>query len=255
MCGIVGAVTGHNNKYQILDIVSKMAKKIIHRGPDSSGIYLDKDISYCCAHQRLSILDLSKTGNQPMESINKRYIIAFNGEIYNFKELKSKLNLETNINWKGSSDTEVLVNAIEFWGLEKTLNLSKGMFAFALLDKKRKKLFLVRDRFGEKPMYFGFNGFGSSKALVFGSEISALMEFPSFNKEINLRAVDSLMRFSCIPSDLTIYESIRKLKPGHIACFNLENVLKNLLKFINGGIIKILLKKMINYNSILKRSL
>ena len=221
MCGIVGAVTGHNNKYQILDIVSKMAKKIIHRGPDSSGIYLDKDISYCCAHQRLSILDLSKTGNH-MESINKRYIIAFNGEIYNFQELKSKLNLETNINWKGSSDTEVLVNAIEFWGLEKTLNLSKGMFAFALLDKKRKKLFLVRDRFGEKPMYFGFNGFGSSKALVFGSEISALMEFPSFNKEINLRAVDSLMRFSCIPSDLTIYESIRKLKPGHIACFNLE---------------------------------
>ena len=201
-----------------------MAKKIIHRGPDSSGIYFDENISYCCAHQRLSILDLSNAGNQPMESFTKRYIIAFNGEIYNFRELKSQLNLETNIKWKGTSDTEVLVNAIEFWGLEKTLNLSKGMFAFALLDKTKKRLFLVRDRFGEKPMYFGFTGFGSSKALVFGSEVSALMEFPSFNKELNLNAIDSLMRFSCIPSDLTIYESIKKLKPGHIANFDLINV-------------------------------
>ena len=101
MCGIVGAVTGLNNKYQILDIVNKMAKKIIHRGPDSSGIYLDENISYCCAHQRLSILDLSNAGNQPMESFTKRYVIAFNGEIYNFRELRSKLDLKTNIKWKG----------------------------------------------------------------------------------------------------------------------------------------------------------
>ena len=230
MCGIVGAVTGLNNKYQIIDIVNKMAKKIIHRGPDSSGIYLDENISYCCAHQRLSILDLSKAGNQPMESFTKRYIIAFNGEIYNFRKLKSKLNLETNIQWKGTSDTEVLVNAIDLWGLEKTLNLSNGMFAFALLDKKRKRLFLARDRFGEKPMYFGFTGFGSSKSLVFGSEISALMEFPGFNKELNLHSIDSLMRFSCVPSDLTIYESIKKLKPGHIANFNLEKYHENIPK-------------------------
>ena len=108
------------------------------------------------------------------------------------------------------------------------MNLSKGMFAFALLDKTKKRLFLVRDRFGEKPMYFGFTGFGSSKALVFGSEISALMEFPSFNKELNLNAIDSFMRFSCIPSDLTIYESIKKLKPGHIANFNLEKCHENI---------------------------
>ena len=103
MCGIVGTVTGFNNKYQVLDIVEKMAKKIVHRGPDSSDIYLDSNLSYCCAHQRLSILDLSKTGNQPMESFKKRYVIAFNGEIYNFKKLKKLLNLETNIPWKGSS--------------------------------------------------------------------------------------------------------------------------------------------------------
>ena len=230
MCGIVGAVTGLNNRYQILDIVSKMSKKIIHRGPDSSGIYLDKDTSYCCAHRRLSILDLSNKGNQPMESVNKRYIIAFNGEIYNFHELKSKLNKETNIKWNSNSDTEVLVNSIEFWGLEETLNLSKGMFAFALLDKKEKRLFLVRDRFGEKPIYFGFTGFESSRALVFGSEISALMEFPSFNKELDLNAIDSLMRFSCIPSDLTIYKSIKKLKPGHIVNFDLEKCFENVPK-------------------------
>ena len=222
MCGVVGAVTGIKNKYKNLDIVNKMAKKIIHRGPDSAGIYLDEDLSYCCAHQRLSILDLSKAGNQPMESYKKRYIIAFNGEIYNFKNLKTQLNLETNIKWKGSSDTEVLVNSIEYWGLEKTLTISRGMFAFALLDKKLKRLFLIRDRFGEKPMYFGFNELNSCKTLVFGSEISALMEFPSFNKELNLNALDSLMRFSCIPSDLTIYHSIKKLKPGHIADFDLQ---------------------------------
>ncbi len=222
MCGIVGAVTGVNNKNKILDIVNQMAKEIIHRGPDSSGVYLDKDLSFCCAHQRLSILDLSKTGNQPMESYDNRYVIAFNGEIYNFQEIKSNLNLETNIKWRGSSDTEVLVNAIAYWGLEKTLKLSKGMFAFALLDKKLKKLSLIRDRFGEKPMYFGFAGFSSSRALVFGSEISALMQFPSFNKEVNLNAIDTLMRFSCIASDLTIYKSINKLKPGHIVDFDLE---------------------------------
>ncbi len=230
MCGIVGAVTGLDNRYQILDIVKKMAKKIIHRGPDSSGIYLDDKISYCCAHQRLSILDLSSAGNQPMESFTKRYVIAFNGEIYNFRELKSKLNIETNIKWHGSSDTEVFVNAIDFWGLEETLNLSKGMFAFALLDKKNRRLFLVRDRFGEKPMYFGFTGVGSTRALVFGSEIGALMEFPSLDKELNLKAIDSLMSFSCVPSDLTIYKSIKKLKPGHIANFNLEKFFENVPK-------------------------
>ena len=155
MCGIVGVVTGKNNQYHLPEIVNKMAKKIIHRGPDFSGICFEENFSLCLAHQRLSILDLSVAGNQPMESFKKTCVISFNGEIYNFKKLKRKLNRETNIQWRGNSDTEVLVNCIEYWGLEKTLNLSVGMFAFALLDKKKKNLFLVRDRFGEKPLESG----------------------------------------------------------------------------------------------------
>ena len=223
MCGIVGVVTGTNNQYQLNEIVNKMAKEITHRGPDYSGIYFDEDLSFCFAHQRLSILDLSKNGNQPMHSYRDRYVISFNGEIYNFRDLRKKLDIETNINWRGHSDTEVLINGIEYWGLQKTLDLSKGMFAFALLDKKTKKLFLVRDRFGEKPLYWGFNGNGSSQALVFGSEIAALKEFPSFEQELDKCAINAFMKFSCIPSDLTIYKSIKKIKPGHISEFDLKN--------------------------------
>jgi len=226
MCGIVGVVTGTNNQYSLREIVNKMAAKIVHRGPDNRGIYFDENLSFCCAHQRLSILDLSKAGNQPMASFNKRMIISFNGEIYNFKELRNKLNLETKIIWQGNSDTEVLINAIEYWGLKKTLDLAIGMFAFALLDNFQKKLYLVRDRFGEKPLYWGFAGSNSSKALVFGSDISAIKEFPSINKDINLKALDAYLKFSCIPSDLTVYNSIKKLKPGHIAEFSLERDLE-----------------------------
>ncbi len=223
MCGIVGVVTGKNNQYHLPEIVNKMAKKIIHRGPDFSGIIFEENFSLCLAHQRLSILDLSIAGNQPMESFKKSCIISFNGEIYNFKEIRNKLNLETNINWRGNSDTEVFLNSIEHWGLEKTLNLSVGMFAFALLDKRKKRLFLVRDRFGEKPIYWGFAGRGSTKALVFGSDISSLKEFPDLNQDINLQALDNFMKLSHIPSDLTIYKSIKKLKPGHISEFDLDN--------------------------------
>ena len=222
MCGIVGIVTGQNNQYSISEIINSMARKIIHRGPDHYGFYFDKDLSFCFAYQRLSILDLSKTGNQPMESYNKRYLISFNGEIYNFKELKNKLNLNSNIKWNGNSDTEVLINAIETWGLKKTLNLCIGMFAFALLDRKEKKLFLVRDRFGEKPIYWGLTGTGSSKALIFGSDLVSFKEFPSFNNEINLEALDAYLKFSYIPSELTIYKSVKKLKAGYLAEFNLD---------------------------------
>ena len=226
MCGIVGILTGTNNHYCLQEIVNNMAEKIVHRGPDNTGVYFDKKISFCCAHQRLSILDLSKAGNQPMISFHKRMVIAFNGEIYNFKELRKKLNLETKIIWEGNSDTEVLINAIEFWGLKKTLENAIGMFAFALLDNFQKKLYLVRDRFGEKPLYWGFAGSNSAKALVFGSEISAIKEFPCINKDIDLKALDAYLKFSCIPSDLTVYNSIKKLKPGHIAEFKIEKDLE-----------------------------
>ena len=222
MCGLVGVITGKENSYCLPDITKKMSEKIAHRGPDSSGLFFDQDLSFSFAHQRLSILDLSKSGNQPMESFRKRYIIAFNGEIYNFIELKKKLTLETVIEWKGTSDTEVLLNCIEYWGLQKTLELTRGMFAFALLDKFKKRLILVRDRFGEKPMYWGFTGEGSAKALIFGSEINALREFPSFNNSININALDPFLKFSNIPDEQTIFKSIWKLKPANKIEFKLD---------------------------------
>ena len=216
MCGIVGVITGRENRYDLEDIISKMSNKISHRGPDGSGKYLDKENSLFLGHQRLSIIDLSNKGNQPMVSFKGNLIIAFNGEIYNHKELKKKLDQETKILWKGNSDTEILLNSIEFWGLKETLEICSGMFAFALFDKNKNKFFLVRDRFGEKPIYWGLVGDGSTRSLIFSSEISALKEFPTFNPQINIQALDSLIKFKNIPSDLSIYQSINKLKPAHM---------------------------------------
>ncbi len=222
MCGFVGVITGKENSYDLREVIGEMADEIKHRGPDFSGIYCEKDISLYLAHQRLSILDLSEAGNQPMQSYRSRFVIAFNGEIYNHNYLKRKLDSEIKLSWKGTSDTEILVNSIDFWGLNKTLELAKGMFAFSLLDKIENKLFLVRDRFGEKPLYWSFAGKGSAKALIFGSDIKALKQFPSFDSTINLNALDAFLKFSCIPSELTIFKSVKKLKPGHIIEFDLE---------------------------------
>jgi len=216
MCGIIGVITNKENRYDMVDVINKMAAKIRHRGPDSSDIYFDIDNFLYLAHQRLSIIDLSNNGKQPMNSFRGNLTIAFNGEIYNHKELKKKLDNQTKINWKGNSDTEIFLNSIEFWGLKKTLEMSTGMFAFALFDKPKNKIYLVRDRFGEKPLYWGFAGEGSAKSIIFSSEISALKEFPTFNPQLNIKSLDSLMKFQNIPSDLTIYKSIQKLKPANI---------------------------------------
>jgi len=222
MCGFVGVITGKETSYNLQEVIQKMALQVKHRGPDYSGMYLNKDFSFYLAHQRLSILDLSKAGNQPMHSYTNRFVIAFNGEIYNHNYLKKILDSEVKISWQGTSDTEILINAIDFWGLTKTLELATGMFAFSLLDKIENKLFLIRDRFGEKPLYWAFAGEGSAKALIFGSDIKSLQQFPSFNSTLNVNALDALLRFSCIPSELTIFESVKKLKPAHIIEFDLE---------------------------------
>ena len=187
MCGILGFISPQKNinSDELIKRGVFARDSLYHRGPDAKGELFLNDCGLFLGHRRLSILDLSEYGNQPMESSCGRFVLVFNGEIYNFKELKNKLYLKGfSINWKSNSDTEVLIESIAKIGLEETLNSARGMFAFALLDKTKNRLFLVRDRFGEKPMYFGFTGVGSSKALVFGSEMSALMEFPSFDKEI-----------------------------------------------------------------------
>ena len=146
-----------------------MTDVISHRGPDNFGIYLDNKLDIALGHRRLSILDLSNDGAQPMLSSNKRYVVVFNGEIYNYLEIKKLLNNKNiAINWKGKSDTEVLLESISFFGLSETLRMIRGMFAFALFDNLKKKLILVRDRMGEKPLYYGFsNNFLFSWTLTF----------------------------------------------------------------------------------------
>ena len=168
MCGIAGFLA--NNTLDYKSTLSSMVTEIKHRGPDSNGIWYNDSCNIGLGHARLSIVDLTENGNQPMHSISGRYTIVFNGEIYNHLALRKELELETNIDWKGTSDTETLLKAIESWGLAKTIENCIGMFAFALWDAKDENLTLVRDRMGEKPIYYGWvNG-----NFVFASELKPI---------------------------------------------------------------------------------
>ena len=224
MCGIAGIWSRYRPKKEDLNIyLDKMSGLIKHRGPDNSGTWIDPSIGLGIAHQRLSILDLSETGNQPMVSDKGRYVISFNGEIYNHKDIRCLIkNHMSYYPWRGSSDTETLLAAIETFGLSETLNKCKGMFAFALWDKEDRTLSLVRDRFGEKPLYFGElisnqNDSLGSQSFLFSSEISAFKSFSSRLKpEINIEALDGFFSFGYIPNNLSIYKGINQIPPGHI---------------------------------------
>ena len=145
-----------------------MHSAISHRGPDSNGTWTDKNSGIVLGHQRLSIIDLSEAGNQPMKSNSGRFILTYNGEIYNHLEIRHELEHSNfNIKWRGNSDTETLLEAIAFWGIEATLNKTVGMFAFGVWDKKNRSLTLVKDRMGEKPLYFGWQGEGINKVFLF----------------------------------------------------------------------------------------
>ena len=209
MCGIAGYVGKTPNPSECL---AKMAQAINHRGPDNKGIWLDEKSDIGLAHARLSILDLSSAGNQPMQSSSKNYVIVFNGEIYNHNELRSELELINNRNWLGYSDTETLLAAIEEWGLEKTLIKSKGMFALALWDKNSKNLSIACDRIGEKPLYYGW----IKEQFVFGSEFKSIKKFPEFNNPIDRDSLALFLRFNSIPAPHSIYKDIFKLEPGQI---------------------------------------
>jgi asparagine synthase (glutamine-hydrolysing) len=193
-------------------VSKRMGVAIEYRGPDSDGIWQDANFGINLIHRRLAILDLSPAGHQPMLSKSGRYVIVFNGEIYNYKhiiaQLESKLG---DIVWQGHSDTEVILLAIETYGFQKALEMLEGMFAIALWDKQDEKLYLSRDRLGEKPLYYGyFNG-----VFGFTSELKAFKEHPKFNNEINRDAIQQLMMVNCIPAPLSIFENIHKLLPGH----------------------------------------
>ncbi len=196
-------------------LATRMADTIAHRGPDDSGAWADAQAGLALGFRRLSIVDLSPAGHQPMVSSSGRYVVAFNGEIYNHLELRAELHAAGAAPvWRGHSDTETLLAGFEHWGIEATLNKTVGMFAIALWDVQQRTLHLARDRFGEKPLYYGWVGSDGARAFVFGSELKALRAFPGFDNPVCREALAQYMRFMVVPAPLSIYEDIYKLEPG-----------------------------------------
>tara|TARA_Y100000590_G_scaffold55884_4_gene58561 strand:+ start:17149 stop:19089 length:1941 start_codon:yes stop_codon:yes gene_type:complete len=214
MCGFIGSIG--NNAHNETSL-KKMTDSLIHRGPDTNSYWIDNSSNFSFGHTRLAIQDISENGYQPMHSFSGRYVITFNGEIYNHRELRTKLENELDnekkINWKSTSDTETILTLIEIFGILKTVFMLKGMFSFAVWDKKEKELTLARDRIGEKPLYYG----KQKNSFIFGSELKALKIHPDFLGKINQEAVVSFMRYSYIPSPMSIYHGIYKLPSGSIA--------------------------------------
>jgi asparagine synthase (glutamine-hydrolysing) len=209
MCGITGFFQGQppGDRRQVL---RGMTDAIAHRGPDADGHWLDDDAGIALGHRRLSILDLSPNGAQPMHSRDGRWVLSYNGEVYNFSDLRAELEQGETIAWRGHSDTEVLLEGVMRWGVEATLRRAEGMFALALWDRRERTLHLARDRFGEKPLYYGRVG----DALVFGSELKALRAYPGFAAAIDRGALAEFMRLGHVPSPMSIHEGVRKLPAG-----------------------------------------
>jgi len=213
MCGITGALdlSASQREDDLRAVVDAMRDTLTHRGPDADGTWLDAPAGIALGHRRLSIVDLTSAGAQPMESASGRFVLTYNGELYNAPDLAADLAAAGH-RFRGHSDTEVLVEAIAAWGLERTLARANGMYAFAVWDRTDRTLHLVRDRLGEKPLYYGW--FGST--LLFGSELKALRAHPAFDAEIDRGALTSYLRFNCVPSPQSIFEQVRKLPPASV---------------------------------------
>src|SRR6266566_3228540 len=211
MCGIAGYMTpaANDTAEDMQARVVRMANTLRHRGPDDAGTWLDPAAGIALGHRRLSIIDLSPLGHQPMQSATGRYVIVFNGEIYNFRALRTELERRGHA-FRGHSDTEVMLAAITEWGVRDALAKFNGMFAFALWDRQEHMLHLARDRFGEKPLYYGW--FGGT--LLFASELKALRAHPLFEGEIDRDALGLYMRYGYVPTPFCIYRNIRKLPAG-----------------------------------------
>src|SRR5918996_3863567 len=208
MCGFAG-ILEEGLGLDVEVSVAAMTETLRHRGPDDDGVWADTSAGVALGSRRLAIVDLSASGHQPMPSPSGRYVIAYNGEIYNHKALRRELE-RSGFRFRGRSDTEVLLAAIDRWGLRDALQRSNGMFAFALWDRHRRELSLARDRFGEKPLYYGFVGRG----LAFASELKALRAHPRFSAVIDRQALASFLRFKYVPAPHSIFQGIRKLPPG-----------------------------------------
>jgi len=206
MCGLAGFVDfgGAVSVDAQAATCGRMADALAHRGPDDRGVWTDPAAGVALGHRRLSILDLSPLGHQPMVSASGRFVIAYNGEIYNFQALRGELE---GYPFRGRSDTEVILAAFERWGVEASLPRFNGMFALAVWDTRDRALWLARDRFGEKPLYYGRVG----RALVFASELKAIEQFPGFARDVDRGALTQLLRFSYVPAPACIFRGIRKL--------------------------------------------
>lgn len=217
MCGLAGFITSQAYDWS-LACADKMAQSIHHRGPDGSGVWSDTSGRVNLAHARLAIVDLSVEGHQPMLSPSGRFTMVFNGEVYNFKLLRKELE-GLGLSFRGHSDTEVLLNGFEAWGVEATIKKSVGMFAIALWDSHENRLHLIRDRVGEKPLYYGL----VNNSLVFSSELKAFKQFPGFSGEINRNSLALMMRHNYIPAPHSIYKDVYKLPAATILSVELES--------------------------------
>ncbi len=212
MCGVAGFIDlrAETPSKNLNVLAGDMAKSLDHRGPDDSGVWTDAEAGVALAHSRLSVRDLSDAGRQPMLSFDERYVLVYNGEIYDMEEMRAGLE-GRGVRFRGLSDTEVLLNACACYGVAETLNRLNGMFAFALWDRRDRTLHLARDRLGEKPLYYGWVG----GDFVFASEIKALRAHPRWRGEVDRGALTLLLRHNYIPAPHSIYQGIHKLLPGH----------------------------------------
>ena len=225
MCGFVGFLGGITPYGRLGGeaMLKRMADTIAYRGPDDAGYWCDEDHRVGLGHRRLAIVDLSLAGHQPMQSASGRYIIAFNGEIYNHLLLRQELRATGQTpSWRGHSDTEMLLAGFDAWGIQGTVERATGMFAFAVWDRQTKALTLARDRLGEKPLYYGWQGRGNGAVFLFGSELKALRAHPDFENNINRGALGLHLRHNYIPSPYSIYEGISKLLPGSLLTVSLQ---------------------------------
>lgn len=217
MCGITGIYKFKNsqNREHFHSTINRMTDTLRHRGPDSGGTWIDNQSQIALGHRRLAIRDLSPTGHQPMVSSCGRYVIVYNGEVYSHQEIARDLK-KSGRHFRGTSDTEVILEACAEWGIENTVKRLIGMFAFAIFDRETRNLFLARDRLGIKPLYWGkFNDL-----FIFGSELKALRKAEGWNPELDRNAMSAFMRHNYIPAPNSIYKNVQKLEPGNILCIN-----------------------------------
>jgi len=221
MCGIAGFIDSLHSFKNSQEVLRDMANTLAHRGPDASGIWFHEPTCVGLAHTRLKIIDCSDAAAQPMHSQSGRFTLVFNGEIYNFQDLREELGA-LGVAFRSHSDTEVLLAAIETWGVQAAARRAVGMFAFAVHDALERTLYLVRDRIGIKPLYFGWIGQGDARVFAFASELKAIVCVPNFERAVDRAALADYFQFLYVPAPRTIWKGISKLAPAHIMSINVD---------------------------------